>query len=109
MRYKLVYRMPEVVDPNFQLLDRLPAGLQFLNDGTATVSFVANYEAASLIHHSQPAALSDRSAPSCTWPSPAPRPLHPRLYPAGHGCLQQSGSNDDTYGDGTDVYFKLGT
>ena len=47
MRYKLVYQLPEGTCPHFQLLDKLPTGLQFLNDGTATVGFVAK-EAVSL-------------------------------------------------------------
>ena len=107
VRYKLVYRMPEGVDPNFQLYDRLPAGLQFLNDGTATVGFVANdggitsstikqadCQAGQTLAWTGNTATPDPAAPNCTLPGAALSTL--------------PGSDDDTYGNGTDVYFKLG-
>ena len=42
IRYRLVSRISEGTIPNLQFADALPAGLQFLNDGTAMVAFVSN-------------------------------------------------------------------
>ncbi len=39
VRYRLVVPIPEGIMPNFTITDTLPAGLQFLNDGTAATSF----------------------------------------------------------------------
>ena len=114
VRYKLVYRIPEVVDVNFQLLDRLPAGLQFLNDGTAKVSFVANYDLGTGITSStlDPAALGCQGsafaqpALELTGSSSAFDPECPLPDTA---VSTSATGNEDTYGDGTDIYFKLGT
>ena len=42
VRYRLVTELPEGQSPSLQFVDRLPSGLQFLDDGTATVAFVAS-------------------------------------------------------------------
>ncbi len=42
VRYRLAVRLAESTAPNFQLVDALPNGLIFLNDGTVRVAFVAN-------------------------------------------------------------------
>src|SRR5688572_29378349 len=42
IRYRLAARIPEGSFTNIQLLDGIPGGLQFLNDGTSTVAFVCN-------------------------------------------------------------------
>ncbi len=42
VRYRLEVLLPEANITNLVLRDNLPAGLQFLNDGTATVAFVSN-------------------------------------------------------------------
>ncbi len=41
VRYHLSVLLPEGFSPAFQIVDALPAGLTFLNDGTAKVAFVA--------------------------------------------------------------------
>ena len=46
VRYRLATRIPEGSYTNVQLLDGIPNGLQFLDDGTATVAFVCNSGAA---------------------------------------------------------------
>jgi fimbrial isopeptide formation D2 family protein/uncharacterized repeat protein (TIGR01451 family) len=40
VRYRLMVSLAEGVTPDFQINDRLPAGLRFLNDGTARYAFV---------------------------------------------------------------------
>ncbi len=42
VRYRAEVQIPEGSSPNFQIVDLLPTGLQFLDDGTAMVAFVAN-------------------------------------------------------------------
>jgi len=42
VRYRLATQIPQGSLTNVQLLDGLPTGLQFLNDGTATVAYVCN-------------------------------------------------------------------
>jgi uncharacterized repeat protein (TIGR01451 family)/fimbrial isopeptide formation D2 family protein len=42
VRYRLAIRMAEATALNLQLVDALPAGLQYLNDGTTKVAFVCN-------------------------------------------------------------------
>ena len=42
VRYRLEVVVPETVNNAAQIEDRLPAGLQFVDDGTATVAFVSD-------------------------------------------------------------------
>ncbi|MCB8975991.1 MAG: carboxypeptidase regulatory-like domain-containing protein [Ardenticatenaceae bacterium] len=42
VRYRLAVPVPEGVTNNFVITDRLPLGLQYLNDGSASVSFTAD-------------------------------------------------------------------
>ncbi|MBK8900438.1 MAG: carboxypeptidase regulatory-like domain-containing protein [Anaerolineaceae bacterium] len=42
VRYRLAVPVPEGTITDFAITDRLPAGLQFLNDGSASVSFTAD-------------------------------------------------------------------
>ena len=42
VRYHLTASLPEGSAPDFQLVDALPAGLQYLDDGTARFTFVSN-------------------------------------------------------------------
>lgn len=42
VRYRLVSRMAEATAINLQVVDQIPAGLQYLNDGTTKLAFVCN-------------------------------------------------------------------
>jgi uncharacterized repeat protein (TIGR01451 family) len=42
VRYQLAVQIPQAVSPSFQIVDQLPAGMSFLNDGTAKVAFVSS-------------------------------------------------------------------
>jgi len=42
VRYRLAVKLPEGQSTQFEMVDALPAGLTFLNDGTAKVAFVAS-------------------------------------------------------------------
>ncbi|MEM7031950.1 MAG: isopeptide-forming domain-containing fimbrial protein [Chloroflexota bacterium] len=110
-RFKLVAEIPEGTSPWLQFQDRLPDGLQFLNDDTATVAFVANgggITSTTLISNTigcdggaNPDIHfngNDASAvtPTCLLPDNAV------------GNNNSNFSDSDTYNDGTDIYFKFG-
>ncbi len=42
VRYHLSVQLPEGTAPGFRIIDALPDGMQFLNDGTALFAFVSN-------------------------------------------------------------------
>jgi len=42
VRYRLVTRIPQSTTTNFNVLENIPAGLQYLNDGTTTVALISN-------------------------------------------------------------------
>ena len=42
VRYRVAVSLPEGIAPNFQIVDALPAGLTYLNDGTTRYAFVCN-------------------------------------------------------------------
>ncbi len=41
VRYQLVVQIPHATSPSYQIIDQLPTGLSFLNDGTIKVAFVS--------------------------------------------------------------------
>ncbi len=41
VRYQLVVQIPQSSSTDFQIVDQLPAGLSYLDDGTTTVGFVS--------------------------------------------------------------------
>lgn len=41
VRYRLVTQIPEGAATNFRLIDNLPAGLTYINDGTTSIAFVS--------------------------------------------------------------------
>ena len=93
VRYRLLTTLPEGTAPNFQIHDFLPVGMQFLNDGTAKVSLVSDAGFTSGLIGANQTLL-------------APPPTYVLL----NNAVSTSATiNDDTYGDGTDVFFKLGT
>ena len=93
VRYRLLISLPEGTSPNFQIHDLLPVGMQFLNDNTAKVSLVSNAGFTSGLIGANQTLL-------------APPPANVLL----NNAVSTSATiNNDSYGDGTDVFFKLGT
>lgn len=111
IRYRTYIRIAEATAPNLMFRDMLPTGLQFINDGTAMIAFVANdagISSSTLI----PASIGcdggsnpdlsfvgnevnvDSIVPECPLPDTA--------------VSSAEASNNDTYGSGTSVYFKFG-
>ena len=42
VRYRFVVRVPESTTPDFRVEPEIPTGMQFLDDGSATIAFVSN-------------------------------------------------------------------
>ena len=97
VRYHLIVSLPDGTLPSTVLQDLLPAGLVFLNDGTATVSLVS---------------LSGSAVTSSTLAGPGlggtDSAAAPTFVLPGSAISSNLLSDVDAYGSGTDVYFKLG-
>jgi uncharacterized repeat protein (TIGR01451 family)/fimbrial isopeptide formation D2 family protein len=95
-RYRLRVIVPQGTAPGAKIIDNLPAGLQFLDDGTAKIAFVSNGAGLTASGITDPAAfvIGDAlTAPSITPTSPLPA----------------SAIVGGPFGDGTDPTFSLGT
>ena len=120
IRYRLVTTIPEGTSPNFQLMDRLPSGLIFLNDNTAEISFVSDSGIISsatgtLPVPAIPTNLADiPSLTNCntmggnTANAAVPASLLCTLADENIASTMATSTNTDTYNNGADVYFKLG-
>lgn len=97
VRYRLVVQLPEGTSPDLQIVDLLPAGLMFLNDGTAAYGFVA---ASNTTLSSSVLGTSDYLASLAATPTSGF---------ADDEISTSSSLNQDVYGNGTDVRFKFGT
>lgn len=117
VRYRMVVEVPEGTVANAQILDQLPSGLTFLNDGTARVAFVSDQNA---FTSSNPTgatlALALGNGPLGTAPfvignETTINSITPTfvLPDANVGSSNSITTNADTYSTGTDVFFKLGT
>jgi large repetitive protein len=108
IRYRIVDRIPESTSVNSQLVDQLPVGLEFLNDGTATIGFVSNGGISSAGVGGIPAVPGGCNLAGTTANASTPAALPCSLDDWNIGSTDSTGANVDAYGDGTDVYFKLG-
>ena len=96
IRYRLVWQMPEGTSNNLRFTDGLPAGLQFLNDGTATLAFVSTGGTI----NSSIAAIG--TGASVTGDETTLSTINPQFVIPG---AQITGG---AFGDGTDPVFNLG-
>ena len=111
IRYRAVTRIPESTITNFQLLDLLPAGLIFLDDGTATIGFVSNGGITSTAPsppYSFPAIPVGCNLVGTTADATHPAVLPCTLADFNIGSNNSSTADPDVYASGTDIYFKLG-
>lgn len=111
VRYRLVTRLPEGTATNFQMQDLLPAGMGFLDDGTAHLAFVTNGPGMSSAAYDAIPALVGActvSGNAADGTTPAP-PLPCAIPDANIGSDSSSTADPDAYGDGVDPFFKLGT
>ncbi len=101
VHYHLATVIAEGSAPGFVLIDNMPAGLEFLNDGTATVAFVANQAG---ISSSGPLAISGAGLDiTGNTGNVTPTFALPDI-----NVSSSATSNVDNYGSGTSVYFKMG-
>jgi|GEM_PF-850846 len=96
VRYRLVLDIPQTTMQDLVLKDLIPAGLQFVDDGTAAVAFVSNGNviASSTLSGSGLAVTDINATPTFVLPSSA-------VSSAPFGLAKG-------FGNGTDVYFRLG-
>jgi fimbrial isopeptide formation D2 family protein/uncharacterized repeat protein (TIGR01451 family) len=114
VRFRIAIGGPEASVYAFSLVDRLPSGLTFLNDGSARFVFIAN-------NNITTAGVYDVAPVSC----PAINPtdvttladvLNPTLLPSssisctfGDSNISSNEiTNQDVYNSGTDVFFRFG-
>jgi LPXTG-site transpeptidase (sortase) family protein len=110
VRYRLVVPIPESTSPNFQVLDNLPTGMTFLNDGTATLAFVSNGPGISSTGVGiVPAIPGGCTVSGATVNATTPAdPLPCSFAPGNIGSDSSTLADADAYTTGTDVYFKFG-
>ena len=77
VHYPLVVQVPQSSSPNFQIVDQLPAGMSYLNDGTTKIGFVS---ASGSALTSSDAAINGLAGLNFTGVSPAVTPT--ALLPA---------------------------
>ncbi len=106
VRYRLVAEIPEGTMTNLQFDDNLPSGLTFLDDGTSMVAFVSNGLGISSNDISGSLNLGLGTGPGVSGAAPvAPAFLLPD---DNVGSSTATGSDPDTYNNGTDPQFKFG-
>ena len=97
IRYRLVVSLPDGLSRGFTIEDQIPAGLTFLDDGTATVALVS---------------LGGSGVTSSTLSGPGLAGTDPNAAPTfllpGTAISSSLTADVDAYASGTDVFFKLG-
>ncbi len=115
VRYRMVVQLPEGSSVNFQIRDNLPAGLTYLNDGTARLALLSN---GTPIVSSEPTGstlgLGLGNGPFATDPwvnGNDPTLVTPAfaLPDPNVGSSNSITTDPDAYATGTDTFFKLGT
>ena len=112
VRYRLSIQVPEGSFPNGRFYDALGPGLQFIDDGTAKVAFVSTTTGNITSSTLNPgltgcstlyvAGNANNVAPTCPLPDNAVSTLD------SVDVNNYTTDDNDSYGDGTDVVFKLG-
>lgn len=102
VRYRLEIEFPENSTDDLQIVDQLPEGMTFLNDGTATIAFVANGAG-----FASGGALGFATGPATNNGNTAAAGI-PLTVLADQNVSAAAESNNDTYVDGGDVFFRLG-
>ncbi len=100
VRYRLAFRLAEGTATNLQFRDQLPTGMRFLDDGTAKVVFVSDGGiTSSTLSGAGLAVTGDETSVGS---------IAPTFVLPDSAVSRLTGSDDDTYGSGTDPYFKFG-
>ena len=101
VRYRLVFTLPQSTATNLVFQENLPAGMLFLNDGSATVALVAP------VSGLLTGGLAGSDPGSVVIASGATGVVPVYLMPGG-AISSNFSTNEDNYSDGTDVFFQLG-
>jgi fimbrial isopeptide formation D2 family protein/uncharacterized repeat protein (TIGR01451 family) len=124
IRYRLVTELPEGTSPSLELVDRLPAGMRFIDDDKVWVAFVAN--GGGIISSADvpgaALALGGPATSGLNYTGNADNVSSISLLPGTGNGLAIGGvtafdvnvstsrtADADIYVDGTDVIFKLGS
>lgn len=102
-RYRLIVAIPEGSLADFSMFDVLPAGLRFLNDGTAKAAFVSTSGITSSTISGAGLNLVGSTANSAT-----PTSAEITFILPDSAISTSATTNEDTYASGTDIYFKFG-
>ncbi len=102
-RYRLIVAIPEGSLADFSIFDVLPAGLRFLNDGTAKAAFVSTSGMTSSTISGASLNLVGSMANSTT-----PTSAEITFILPDSTISTSATTNEDTYASGTDIYFKFG-
>jgi len=84
IRYRVTVELPHGTTPNLRIYDNLPSGLTYVDDGTATVSFISDTPGSVVSSTMTAGAIPDDAV------------------------SRNAENNRDNYGSGNDVWFKLG-
>ena len=98
IRYQMSIKLPEAQITNLQFLDEIPGGLIFLNDDTARVWFDTTAPPTTTDYDVIP-----RIDPACDTLTPC------TLADLNISRSAVPGNDDDSYGNSTDVRFRLGS
>ncbi|NNJ26985.1 isopeptide-forming domain-containing fimbrial protein [Alienimonas chondri] len=101
VRYRMMVEVPEGTHQNFQLKDLLPAGMTYLDDGTATVGFVSDGNLTSSGAHGLGTAPQQTGDETNAWS------LRPAF--ALDDARVSSAGGPDRWNAGDDPTFDLGT
>ena len=112
IRYRIAARIPESSSTNFQVVDVLPPGFIFLDDDTARIAFISDSGISSTGVGIVPAIPNGCNLvdiwhvpPTVTTPA---APLPCAMDDLNIGSDSGTAGDPDVYGNGTDIYFKLG-
>jgi LPXTG-site transpeptidase (sortase) family protein len=113
LRFRLIAQIPESTIANFQVTDALPAGLTFLDDGTARVAFISNGGTGGIVSSATgtlpvPAISSGCILTGSTANGATPASLPCLLADGNIGSDNSTATDPDTYAPDTDPVFKLG-
>ncbi len=104
VRYRLAVQMPEGRIADMRLFDNLPTGLEFLNDGTARIAFVSNGGGIGSSTLAGVPNVNGNAASAAATPLTFALPAS--AIQVGTGTL--TCNPPGTFGNGTDVCFRLG-
>lgn len=112
VRYRLQVQLSETTSTTFNLRDYIPAGMFFINDGTAKAAFVSDDGDITCATSTATISSSNPNIGTNPWicgNAANIASIVPTFVLPNEAVSSLEGSDNDTYNDSTDVYFKFGT